>query len=51
MGSGIGLNIVKQVMKSHGGRVRVANGAGRGARFVLQLPGMKVAHRVSVEPA
>ena len=40
-GSGIGLNIVKQVMKSHGGRVRVGKGAARGARFVLQLPAMK----------
>ena len=49
-GSGIGLNIVKQVVKSHGGRVRVANGR-KGARFVLQLPAMKVAHQVSVEPA
>jgi signal transduction histidine kinase len=39
-GSGIGLNIVKQVVRSHGGRVRVANGAGKGARFVLQLPAM-----------
>ena len=29
-GSGIGLNIVKQVVKSHGGRVRVASGEGRG---------------------
>ena len=42
-GSGIGLNIVKQVVKSHGGRVRVGNGAGKGARFVLQLPAMKSA--------
>jgi signal transduction histidine kinase len=50
-GSGIGLNIVKQVVKSHGGRVRVNNGEPRGARFVLQLPAMKTAQRVSVEPA
>jgi signal transduction histidine kinase len=42
-GSGIGLNIVKQVVKSHGGRVRVANGDGKGARFVVQLPPMKSA--------
>ena len=50
-GSGIGLNIVQQVMKSHGGRVRVANGASKGARFVLQLPAMKAAGRLPVEPA
>ena len=50
-GSGIGLNIVKQVMRSHGGRIRVGKGASKGARFVLQLPAMKTAARVSVEPA
>ena len=50
-GSGIGLNIVKQVVRSHGGRVRVDNGERKGARFVLQLPAMKTAQRVSVEPA
>ena len=51
-GSGIGLNIVKQVVKSHGGRVRVSNGDGRGARFVLQLPALKAAERgVAAEPA
>ena len=49
-GSGIGLNIVKQVVKSHGGRVRVANGERRGARFILQLPAMKAAQRVAAEP-
>ena len=50
-GSGIGLNIVKQVARSHGGRVKVGNGERKGARFVLQLPAMKTASTVSVEPA
>ncbi len=51
-GSGIGLSIVKQVARSHGGRVRVANGEGKGARFVLHLPAMKTPERsVAVEPA
>jgi two-component system phosphate regulon sensor histidine kinase PhoR len=50
-GSGIGLSIVKQVVKSHGGRVRVAGGERHGARFVLHLPAMKAAPHVSVEPA
>jgi signal transduction histidine kinase len=50
-GSGIGLNIVKQVVKSHGGRVRVVSGRGKGARFVLQLPAMKTTQRVAEEPA
>ena len=50
-GSGIGLNIVKQVVRSHGGRVKVGNGERKGARFVLQLPAMKTASTVSVEPA
>ncbi len=47
-GSGIGLNIVKQVVKSHGGRVKVGNGEPNGARFVVQLPAMKTAPRDSV---
>jgi signal transduction histidine kinase len=50
-GSGIGLSIVKQVAKSHGGRVKVADADRQGARFVLQLPAMKTAERVAVEPA
>jgi two-component system phosphate regulon sensor histidine kinase PhoR len=40
-GSGIGLNIVRQVVKSHGGRVRVGNKDDKGARFVLQLPAIR----------
>jgi len=50
-GSGIGLSIVRQVARSHGGRVRVTAGDRQGARFVLQLPAMKAGAPVRVEPA
>lgn len=50
-GSGIGLSIVRQVARSHGGRVRVTAADPRGARFVLQLPAMKAGAPVRVEPA
>jgi signal transduction histidine kinase len=50
-GSGIGLSIVRQVARSHGGRVRVAAAERQGARFVLQLPAMKAAAPTRVEPA
>jgi len=50
-GSGIGLSIVRQVARSHGGRVRVASGDRQGARFILQLPALKTRLAVAVEPA
>lgn len=50
-GSGIGLSIVRQVARSHGGRVRVTDADRQGARFVLQLPAMKAGAPVRVEPA
>ena len=50
-GSGIGLSIVRQVARSHGGRVRVGAGERLGARFVLQLPALKPGALVVVEPA
>ncbi|MGE0863594.1 MAG: sensor histidine kinase [Vicinamibacterales bacterium] len=50
-GSGIGLSIVRQVARSHGGRVRVTAGDRQGARFVLQLPAMKAGAPVRVVPA
>ncbi len=50
-GSGIGLSIVRQVARSHGGRVRVGAGERQGARFVLQLPALKPGAPVLVEPA
>ena len=37
-GSGIGLAVVAQLAALHGGRVRVDDAAGGGARFTLELP-------------
>ncbi len=37
-GSGIGLAVVRQIALRHGGSVRVEEGTGGGARFVLSLP-------------
>jgi signal transduction histidine kinase len=38
-GSGIGLTIVQQLAQEHGGRARVEDAPGRGARFVVEFPG------------
>ena len=40
-GIGIGLSIVKHVVEAHGGRVLVESAAGRGSRFVIELPVQK----------
>ena len=37
-GSGVGLAVVAELARAHGGRVDVANVPGRGARFTIQLP-------------
>jgi signal transduction histidine kinase len=37
-GSGIGLAVVRQVIEGHGGLVRVEDGQGGGARFLLEIP-------------
>jgi two-component system sensor histidine kinase MprB len=42
-GSGLGLAIVRQVAEQHGGSVHVANAAGGGAEFVLELPAVNLA--------
>jgi signal transduction histidine kinase len=38
-GSGVGLALVKHIVKAHGGRVTVDGGPGAGSRFTLHLPG------------
>lgn len=37
-GSGIGLSVVREVAEGHGGRVRVEDREGAGARFVIEVP-------------
>jgi signal transduction histidine kinase len=37
-GVGIGLSIVKHIVESHGGRVRVEGEVGKGSRFTIELP-------------
>jgi signal transduction histidine kinase len=37
-GSGLGLNLVRQVIEAHGGRVSVDSAPGKGSTFVLYLP-------------
>src|SRR5262245_7459369 len=37
-GTGVGLAVVRKIMERHGGRVTLDAAAGRGARFVLELP-------------
>jgi len=37
-GSGLGLSIVKSIVRAHGGRVVVEDGKGGGGRFVVALP-------------
>lgn len=37
-GSGIGLSLVQELVKLHGGRIRVESELGRGSRFIVSLP-------------
>lgn len=37
-GSGIGLSLVQEIARQHGGRVEVTSALGRGSRFVVRLP-------------
>jgi signal transduction histidine kinase len=48
-GSGIGLAVVRDLVRAHGGECEVEEGEGGGARFVVELPG--AARTPSVAPA
>jgi signal transduction histidine kinase len=50
-GSGIGLNVVYQVVRSHGGRVRVSRAEPQGTRFTVQVPGLPIGALPAPEPA
>ncbi len=44
-GSGLGLNLVKRIMKEHGGTVAVRSKPGEGSTFILKFP-LKSVHHV-----
>jgi len=46
-GSGLGLAISKAIAEAHGGTIRIADSAGRGTRFVVEIP-LHVAAEVSL---
>ncbi|HTP26864.1 MAG TPA: ATP-binding protein [Anaeromyxobacteraceae bacterium] len=46
-GSGLGLSMVKHIVKAHGGRVTVASQPGQGAAFTIALPTVLIGGRVS----
>jgi signal transduction histidine kinase len=50
-GSGIGLNVVYQVVRSHGGRIRVSRAEPHGTRFTVQIPGLPLVAVPSPEAA
>jgi signal transduction histidine kinase len=37
-GTGLGLNLVKQIIEAHGGTITLNNGEERGAEFILRIP-------------
>ena len=40
-GSGIGLSVVRDIVRQHGGSARIESAAGGSARFVVELPGAR----------
>jgi signal transduction histidine kinase len=49
-GSGIGLNVVYQVVRSHGGRIRVSHADPKGTRFTVQVPSLPTPPMPSPQP-
>jgi signal transduction histidine kinase len=49
-GSGIGLNVVYQVVRSHGGRIRASRAEPQGMRVTLQVPALPLSAVPTPQP-
>ena len=49
-GTGLGLSLVDQIMRAHGGHIEVQSAVGEGSTFTLVLPALRGAAGARVEP-
>jgi len=49
-GSGLGLSIVREIVRAHGGTVRIADARGEGCRVELTLPGVPPSSQADPPP-
>jgi len=49
-GAGLGLSLVDQIMRAHGGRIELKSALGEGSTFTLVLPAAQGAQAVRPEP-
>ncbi len=45
-GTGLGLNICREIIEAHGGTIRVESELGRGSRFIISLPAVSSGRKV-----
>ncbi len=49
-GAGLGLSLVDQIMRAHGGHIELKSAVGEGSTFTLVLPAVRVAQAAPPEP-
>lgn len=50
-GTGLGLGIARRIVEEHGGTLALDNRPGKGARFIVRLPKVKILEFVKSDPA